>query len=85
MSVAQAEASAAVIHSREEKLQWLVRPLVWAYYACMIGIIFAALMWLDGKIEPEIVSVIALTSLAVAAALLLWGTRRVLQAGRSRL
>lgn len=74
--------SVAAYETRREKLEWLTRPIEWAYLASVFGGIIGALMWYNGDVSIENIAAVAIGSNIIAAGLLLWGTVRLTNAAR---
>lgn len=68
---------------RRNKERWLVHPIDLAGCSSFFGGFMGLLMWLTG-IEVGYVLTIAIGSNIVSAGLLLWGTRRIINAARGR-
>jgi hypothetical protein len=70
--------------AREDRLKWLLRPFDWALGVCIYPVLLTGMMWFDGKLPLQDAAVILFGALVIAAGLILWGIRRVMNAARGR-
>jgi hypothetical protein len=76
--------SVSAVETREEKLNWLLRPLNWASTVCFYGAAMSGLMWFDGNVSTETIAIVATTALFVTLGLLLWSAVRTTRAARGQ-
>lgn len=69
--------AAVARNERDEKMEWFLRPLKWAYQCATCGSIFAGLIWFNADVDASISVWIALAALLGTAGLIAWGIRRV--------
>ena len=74
----------AAHETRDEKLNWLLRPFDWALRVCLSVLGLCALAGINRDISTETVASVTVVTLAVVVALLVWGVSRVTDAARGR-
>lgn len=70
--------------TRDEKEKWLMRPLSWAIHVVFFSFIFGAFFWVEGKVDNSMLAAGFLITNGIAAVLLFWAVRRILNAARGR-
>lgn len=71
--------------SRQEKVNWLTRPLFWAWRCCFVLLVCPGFVWWQGQIDDRTAITWALAGLSVVLVLLTWGIRRVTFTAHGRL
>ena len=74
--------SISAIDTREEKEQWLIRPIYWGYISSFLGGFMTLCMWLSG-VDVVTVLIIAIGANIYSTGMLLWGMHRIIQIARA--
>lgn len=70
--------------TRNEKLEWLMRPINWACEVAMIAGGITALMWYNGDVSLETILIFAIPALFISAGLSYWAMWRIRRAANRR-
>jgi hypothetical protein len=70
--------------TRDDKINWLLRPLRWAQGLCSCTAITAFGLWHDGKVNTPYLMESLILAMIVASALMIWGLARVAKVAKGR-
>lgn len=68
----------------QEKRDWVLRPVGWAFRICLYSLIFGPLLWYDGHVEIGAILAFAMFAFMLVGGLLGWALYRINQATQTR-
>lgn len=77
--------SRAVFATRQEKEQFLLRPLSLASSVAFFSFVFGIVFWLEGEISGHVLAGGLVVAMGITSALLFWAMKRVTDAARGRI